>query len=212
MLEKVKKCFTERTDREGFFHSVGRYFPKASSDYQLIVKAYDTAKDAFRDKYREGGQRYFEHLRAVALILMVYLRVRDADVIAAALLHDIVEDIEHWSEERLTVEFNAVVAMLVWWISKPCSSKFGNNKEARNRAYHQNLQRAPRNALLIKLADRLHNLLTLWDTPPEKQKRKVTETQDFYLPIAEEQIVLIHEIEAAIFELVQSWEEKGDSG
>jgi (p)ppGpp synthase/HD superfamily hydrolase len=95
MLERIRKIFNERKSRASFFGVVERYYPKGSSDYFLIESAYNTAKDAFRDGVREGGERYFEHLRAVALILMVYLRVRDANVIAAALLHDIVEDIEY---------------------------------------------------------------------------------------------------------------------
>jgi (p)ppGpp synthase/HD superfamily hydrolase len=170
-----------------------------------IENAYNTAKDAFREIERENGERYFEHLRCVALILMVYLRVRDANVIAAALLHDIIEDIKNWSQERIATHFNQIVGELVWWVSKPSITSFDGDKEARNRAYHQNLTRAPRNALLIKLADRLHNLITLWGMSVEDQKRKISETQDFFLPIAENEIILIHEIEAAIAEVRASW-------
>lgn len=208
MLEKVKQLLSAKNDRASFFAVVGRYFPQGSADFQLIERAYNTAKDAFRETKREGGERYFEHLRAVALILMVYLRVRDPNVIAAGLLHDIVEDIDGWNEQRLALEFNHEIAMLVWWVSKPPASKFNEDKEARNRAYHQNLRHAPRDSILIKLADRLHNLLTQWASTNEKQQRKVTETQDFYLPIAEGQIILIHEIEAAIGELEASWKTK----
>lgn len=208
MLEKVRKVFKERNSREAFFQVVDRFFPKGNADYRLIEQAYSTAKDAFREIERENGERYFEHLRAVALILMVYLRVRDANAIAAALLHDIVEDIPGWNQERLAVEFSQTVAEYVWWVSKPSLDRFGGNKEARNRAYHQTLGQAPRMPLLIKLCDRLHNLLTLWDTPLAKQKRKVQETQDFYLSIAEAQIVLIHEMEAAINEIVASWKKE----
>lgn len=205
MLERVRKVFEGRENRTSFFETVSWYFPRGSADYRLIERAYDTAKDAFREEKREDGERYFEHLRAVALIVMRYMRVRDANVIAAALLHDIVEDIKNWSQERVTLEFNQEVGELVWWVSKPSLSLFGGNKEARNRMYHQNLSRAPRKALLIKLADRLHNLLTLWNCEQEKQQRKVDETQHFYLPLAEEQFVLVHEIEAAINELAISW-------
>lgn len=210
MLEKVREVITTRTNREAFFGVVDCCFPKGSDEYLLIERAYSIAKDAFRDKYRESGERYFEHLRSVALILMVYLRVRDANVIAAALLHDIIEDIPGWNQERLAIAFNQIVAQLVWWVSKPSLEKFEGDKEARNRAYHQNLHRAPRASLLIKLADRLHNLLTLWDTPLTKQKRKVQETQDFYLSIAENEIVLIHELETAINELEDSWKKKNE--
>jgi GTP pyrophosphokinase len=205
MLSKVREILNTKTNRKDFFGVVDRYFPKGSNEYRLIERAYITAKDAFRVKYRESGERYFEHLRAVALILMAYERVRDVNVIVAALLHDIIEDIPGWSQETLASSFNQIVAEYVWWVSKPPLDNFKQDKEARNRAYHQNLSHAPRPALLIKLADRLHNLLTLWDTPLIKQKRKVQETQDFYLPIAEEQIFLIHQLEAALNELTTSW-------
>ncbi len=205
MLERIRKIFTDKPDRTAFFGVIERYFPKGSNDYLLIENAYNTAKDAFRDELREGGERYFEHLRCVALILMVYLRVRDANVIAAALLHDIVEDIKHWSQERVATHFNQIVGELVWWVSKPPVANFDGDKEARNRAFHQNLSRASRGALLIKLADRLHNLLTLWDVPVDKQRRKISETQDYYLPIAEKETILIHEIEAAMAEVTASW-------
>lgn len=207
MLDRIRMIYEGRKDRTSFFNIVERYFPKGGADYVLIERAYSTAKDAFRSEVREDGERYFEHLRAVALILMVYMRVRDANVIVAGLLHDIVEDIKHWSQERLAMEFNQDVGELVWWVSKPPVEKFGDNKEARNRAYHQNLRRAPRRSILIKLADRLHNLLTLWGCDEEKQRRKVVETQDFYLPIAEDEFVLIHELEAAINELVTAWKQ-----
>jgi (p)ppGpp synthase/HD superfamily hydrolase len=211
MLERVRKVFAGRENRASFFETVNWYFPKGNADYRLIERAYDTAKDAFRTEVREDGERYFEHLRAVALIVMRHMRVKDANVIAAALLHDIVEDIENWSQERVTIEFNQEVGELVWWVSKPALANFKGDKEARNRAYHTNLTRAPRKALLIKLADRLHNLLTLWNCDEDKQRRKVDETQHFYLPLAEEEFLLVHELEAAINELVKSWKSAASS-
>lgn len=208
MLDRIRKLYEGRENRVSFFETVSWYFPKGSADSNLIERAYSTAKDAFRDKEREDGERYFEHLRAVALIVMRYMRVRDANVIAAALLHDIVEDISNWSQERVAIEFNQEVGELVWWVSKPSLILFKGDKDARNRMYHQNLTRASRKALLIKLADRLHNLLTLWNCDEDKQRRKVEETQHFYLPLAEKEFVLIHELEAAINELTASWKRK----
>ena len=205
MLDRVRMLITERTSRIKFFQLVDQRFPRGSAEYQLIERAYSTSKDAFRSLQREGGERYFEHLRAVALILMVHMRVRDANIIAAALLHDIIEDIDGWSQDRVAVEFNRSVAQLVWWVTKPDVMEYDGDKEARNRAYHQNLNRAPREALMIKLADRLHNLITLWDVDAEKQRRKVRETQDFYLSLAEKEIILIHEIEQALIEIMKAW-------
>lgn len=206
MLERLRKLINEHKDRAAFFKLVGRLFPQGSDEYLLIERAYTTAKDAFRPHQREGGERYFEHLRCVALIVAVHLRVKDANVIAAALLHDIIEDIPGWSHDRVAVEFNRTVAQLVWWVTKPSVELYGGDKAARNRAYHQNLMRAPRVALVVKLADRIHNLLTLWDVDEEKQRRKILETQDFYLPLAEKEILLIHEMEVAIAETMNGWQ------
>jgi GTP pyrophosphokinase len=205
MLERIRKIFVAKGSHAAFFEVVGRYWPEGGDDYNLIERAYSTAEVAFAEKERDNGERYFEHLRAVALILMVYLRVRDANLIAAALLHDIIEDIDGWSLERIAAQFNQIIAQLVWWVSKQKLSSFNGDKAMRNRAYHEKLGRAPREACIIKLADRLHNLLTLWDWTIDEQMRKVSETQDFYLPIAYREILLIHEIEAAINELAESW-------
>ena len=206
MLLRIENIFAANSSRKEFFAIVGRHFPIFSEEYVLIEKAYDTAKNAFRLHLRDdGATRYFEHLRGVALILMEYLRIRDANVIAAALLHDIIEDIEGWNEERLALRFNKGVAQLVWWVTKPSVDLYSGDKEARNRAYHQNLGCAPRWAIIIKLADRLHNLLTLWAVPEEKQRRKVRETQDFYLQLAEKEIVIVHEIEAVIVRIQGSF-------
>lgn len=205
MLDRIRKLLKSHTDRAAFFSLVAKHFPVGGRDYLLIENAYNTAKNAFRNETREGGDRYFEHLRAVALIVMEHLRVRDANLIAAALLHDIVEDIDGWTQEKVALVFSPEISELVWWVTKPSALDYNDDKESRNRAYHENLRRAPRGAIIIKLADRLHNLLTLWDTENEKQVRKVRETQDFYLPIAEQHILLIHEIEDALKVIMGSW-------
>ena len=205
MLERVHVVIQSHPDREAFFRLVGRHFPRRSIEFLQIEKAYNTAKDAFRGEVREGGERYFEHLRAVTLVVMEILRVRRSDVIIAALLHDIIEDVVDWSQDRVALEFGHEVSQLVWWVTKPCVSEYDNDKEARNRAYHQQLGSAPREAALIKLADRLHNVTTLWSTSEDKQRRKVRETQDFYLPLAEKHIILIHELEDAVENVMDSW-------
>lgn len=207
MLERIRKIFSQYVDRVAFFGIIGRFFPKFSPEYKLIGDAYDTALKEFEGKYRESDEPYFEHLRCVALILLVHLRVRDANAIAAALLHDIMEDIPGWDQDRLALKFNAEISRLVFWVSKPDIALYGGDKEARNRDYHHKLSNAPRLAVLIKLADRLHNVMTLWASEIDKRKRKVRETQDFYLPLAEAHTVLIHELEDAVQEVMKSWPE-----
>lgn len=203
MLGRIRTIIKGHPDRTAFFNIIGRLFPVASSEYRLIEKAYTTAKIAFRDKYRETGERYFEHLRAVALIVMLYLRVTNVYVIVAAILHDIIEDVPtEWNETRIAKEFGEQVAAYVFWVTKPPVADFKNDKSVRDREYHFRLARAPREALIIKLADRIHNLLTLWGSSEVKRMRKIRETQDFYLPLAIKEIVLIQEIEAVLEELL----------
>jgi guanosine-3',5'-bis(diphosphate) 3'-pyrophosphohydrolase len=197
MREKVKFLMATE-NRETFFARIGEIFPETDPRYRLIARAYETAKDEFgkRKIFRSDGTRYFEHLRAVALILIVYLRVRDAEMIAAALLHDLVEDLRPaWSIARVRREFGDRVAELVYWLTKPEQGKRYPTKEEVDRKYHRSLRDAPRDAAIIKLADRLHNLITLWQQEWERMRDKVSETRDFILPLAEKHTILIHEIE-----------------
>lgn len=201
MLEAVRAIINRNQDKASFFNIVQMHYPSCSLEYKLIELSYTTAEEAFVKKVRDSGEQYFGHLRAVALIIIVYLRIWDHHVICAALLHDIIEDIEEWTFEKLCEVFGEEIATLVWWVSKPKVSEFNGDKMARNRFYHERLHRAPRRALIIKLADRLHNLLTLWETTPDKRARKITETHDFYLVLAEKEIILIHELEKSLEEL-----------
>ena len=113
--------------------------------------------------------------------------------------------LDEWTQERVALKFNPKVARLVWWVTKPPVSEYDGDKEARNRAYHLKLGRARREPIIIKLADRLHNNLTMWGVDETKQRRKVRETQDFYLPLAERHTILIHETEDVIEEIMTSW-------
>ncbi len=191
---KLEFLHSHKENKELFFERIAEIFPKSDARYKLIEHAYDTAKKAFRLRKRDDGTRYFEHLRAAALIGIVYLRLRDANLIAAILLHDIIEDTP-WTRDRLAHEFNEDVADLVWWVSKPEISKVLPTKEDVDRKYHRQLRNAPRRAIIIKMCDRLHNLITLWSQKIEKMRDKVVETRDHIIPLAEEHQLMIHEIE-----------------
>ncbi len=204
LLAKVRKTLENHGNHAKFMSVVSQYFPPDDERYLRIQSAYQLAKNEFRGKYREGGERYFEHLRAVAIIVMVHLRIRDPDLIITALLHDLPEDIEGWSYEKIKGIYGSNVASLIWYVTKPKLEEFGGDKKARDRRYHENLMHALRGSIIVKLADRLHNLLTQWDTTEEKRQRKIAETQDFYLTLAEKETILIHELEDILVELQQS--------
>lgn len=198
MLEKVRALLKEAENRETFFRRIASFLPPMDPRYKLIEKAYDAAKDAFRDQKRDDGRRYFEHLRAVAIILIDYLRVRDHILIIVALLHDIVEDKPSWPIERVRLEFGDEVALLLDYCSKPSGKEYSG--EERLKVYHARFAYAPRSFFLIKLSDRLHNMLTIWECSPEKIERKIEETRRHYLPYAEKHVILIHELEEALKE------------
>ena len=199
MLKKVREVISLAKDKESFFLHVASIYPVLDYRYGIIVKAYNDAKDAFRGRKRKGGDRYFEHLRAVALIVMLYLRVKDYRIIAAALLHDIVEDIKYWTIERVQIEYGSEIATLVEWATKPYHL-FSEKAEC-HRVYHCRFARAPRDFFIIKLADRLHNLMTMWSVESENRSFKIKETRSHYLPYAEREIILVHELEQALAEL-----------
>jgi guanosine-3',5'-bis(diphosphate) 3'-pyrophosphohydrolase len=189
MLDKVRAVLTTGTDKESFFEIISRLYPTLDPRYIAIEKAYDAMKDAFRGKSRESGERYFEHLRSVALIMIQYLRVKDFELIMAGLLHDASEDVEYWPVPRIRRSFGNRVAMYVERLDK------GNKVE---------LETADREFFLIKLSDRLHNLLTLGACPRDKIRRKIDETKLRYVPYSERYLILYHEISAVIEELEEN--------
>jgi (p)ppGpp synthase/HD superfamily hydrolase len=190
-------------DRKSFFRRVALYYPTFDPRYKLIEKAYQDAKDAFRGKFRDDGEtRYFEHIRAVALILLDYLRVKDHELIVAALLHDIVEDKDEWTIERVQLEYGERIALLVEYLTKPSKKDFPGEGEV-ERVYHSRFESAPRDFFLIKLADRFHNVYTLWSCNEEKRRRKIEETWRYYMPHAERHLILLHELEEELEKVEQ---------
>ena len=203
VLGQVKTLLKELQSRDDFFAMIGLFLPTMDPRYQSIKKAYDETKDAFRNNLRVGGERYFEHLRGVATIQVAYLRIRDPDIIIAGLLHDIVEDIPFWTIERVRLAFGDRVALYVDWATKPPLEDFPSREE-RDRAFFSRFLLAPREFWLIKLPDRLHNLLTMWVYSAEKIAQKIEETRRYYIPYAEQHLILLHEMEAALAELEDS--------
>lgn len=197
MIEKMT-FLTAVENRASFFRRIELLFPSLDHRYLLIEQAYNDAKDAFRGKYRDDQTtRYFEHIRAVVLILIVWLRVRDFEIIIAAILHDIVEDCPEWTVERVRVRYGNRVALLVQYLTKPSKEEYPD-KAVREFIYNSRFEFAPRDFFLIKLPDRLHNVITLWNCDEAKRARKIEETRLHYLPYAERELILLHELEEAL--------------
>lgn len=163
--------------------TVGNYHP--SSDLEIIKKAYELAKDAHRDQKRKSGEPYLIHPVCVAIIL-AQLEM-DKETIVGGLLHDVVEDTRYTTED-LTEMFSAEIAALVDGVTKLTKLNYSADKvelQAENLRKMFLAMAKDIRVIIIKLADRLHNMRTLQFMNPEKQKEKSRETMDIYAPIAE---------------------------
>jgi GTP diphosphokinase / guanosine-3',5'-bis(diphosphate) 3'-diphosphatase len=153
--------------------------PKA--DARLLQRGYDLAEERHRGQLRKSGDPYITHPLAVATILAEL--GMDTTTLVAALLHDTVED-TGLTVAELAADFGPEVAHLVDGVTKLDKVKFGEAAEAETiRKMIVAMARDPR-VLVIKLADRLHNMRTLRFLPPEKQERKARETLEVLAPMA----------------------------
>jgi len=157
-------------------------------DIDMVMRAYNLSKEAHRGQQRDDKTRYFDHLRETALILMD-LGVYDRDLIISCLLHDSIEDNPGFmSRGAIACMFNDRIADIVTAVTKPKKGDKGYGFESdaeRHRFYFGRLRESNNDVLLVKLADRLHNMRTLHTCTPEKVVRKAKETTDIYLPLCE---------------------------
>ncbi|WP_288831536.1 bifunctional (p)ppGpp synthetase/guanosine-3',5'-bis(diphosphate) 3'-pyrophosphohydrolase [uncultured Corynebacterium sp.] len=155
------------------------YHPKA--DAELLDRAYETAERLHEGVYRKSGDPYITHPLAVATICGEI--GMDTTTLVAALLHDTVEDTDY-SLEDLTRDFGPEVARLVDGVTKLDKVALGAAAEAETiRKMIVAMAEDPR-VLVIKVADRLHNMRTMRFLPPEKQAKKAKETLDVIAPLA----------------------------
>ena len=163
--------------------SVHKYHP--SADTTLIEKGYRVAYDAHKGQVRKSGEPYIIHPLCVGIIL-ADLEL-DKESIAAGLLHDVVEDTV-MTEEELEREFGSEVALIVDGVTKLGQLNYSADKveeQAENLRKMFLAMAKDIRVILVKLADRLHNMRTLQYMSPAKQKEKARETMDIYAPIAQ---------------------------
>ena len=156
-----------------------KYHPKA--DMRMVERAYDTAKYLHREQLRRSGDPYITHPLAVATILAELGMT--APTLAAALLHDTVED-TGYSLDALREDFGDEVAQLVDGVTKLDRVQYGQASAAETVRKMVVAMARDIRVLVIKLADRLHNMRTLQWMPPDKQLSKARETLDIYAPLA----------------------------
>ena len=167
---------------EDLIRSIRRYHP--SDDISIVKKAYRIARDAHKDQKRKSGEPYIIHPLCVAIIL-ADLEL-DKESIIAGILHDVVEDTIMTLDE-ITEDFGPEVALLVDGVTKLTQLSWSMDKveiQAENLRKMFLAMAKDIRVILIKLADRLHNMRTLQFMKPEKQREKARETMDIYAPIA----------------------------
>lgn len=160
---------------------LGTYLP--AEQVTLIQNAFLVARDAHEGQTRSSGEPYITHPVAVATILAeMHL---DYETISAALLHDVIEDTPV-TKEQLTEQFGPAVAELVYGVSKLDKLKFRDHKEAQAENFRKMVMAMVQDirVILIKLADRTHNMRTLGALRPDKRRRIARETLEIFSPIA----------------------------
>jgi GTP pyrophosphokinase len=174
---------------EELLQSVSRYI-NSEEVIEEINKAYLYAKEKHTGQFRKSGEEYIIHPLHVALILSEYQT--DPTTIIAGLLHDVLEDTVATREELIEI-FGGEVTQLIEGVTKLGQYKYNKGKEhedekiaAQAKNYQKMLMAMSKDirVIIVKLADRLHNIRTLDALPPEKQQRIARETMDIYAPLA----------------------------
>ncbi|WZL71531.1 bifunctional (p)ppGpp synthetase/guanosine-3',5'-bis(diphosphate) 3'-pyrophosphohydrolase [Clostridiaceae bacterium 35-E11] len=166
---------------ENLLAQIQQYNP--NSDMGFIIKAYNFAENAHEGQIRKSGEKYFIHPVEVAKIL-VELEMDDATVVAG-LLHDVIEDTKYDYDE-IKKEFSEEVAILVEGVTKLGSFTYETKEERQAESLRKMFLAMAKDirVIIIKLADRLHNMRTLKYMNENKKKEKAVETLEIYAPIA----------------------------
>ncbi|MBE5905515.1 MAG: bifunctional (p)ppGpp synthetase/guanosine-3',5'-bis(diphosphate) 3'-pyrophosphohydrolase [Lachnospiraceae bacterium] len=168
---------------EELLRCIAKYHP--SDDTRVVEKAYRIAKEMHKDQKRKSGEPYIIHPICVGIILADL--EMDKETIVAGLLHDVVEDTA-MSKEEVAKEFGDEVALLVDGVTKLTQLNYDHDKlELQAESLRKMFLAMAKDirVVIIKLADRLHNMRTLKFMKPEKQKEKARETMDIFSPIAQ---------------------------
>jgi GTP pyrophosphokinase len=182
-IRSTKDFVSPEELHEELIRSIRRYHP--STDISLVEKAYHIAANAHKGQVRKSGEEYIIHPLCVAIILADL--EMDKETIVAGLLHDVAEDTGMTLEE-LAEDFNDEVALLVDGVTKLNQLSYDADKievQAENLRKMFLAMAKDIRVIIIKLADRLHNMRTLQFMKPEKQKEKARETMEIYAPIAQ---------------------------
>ena len=167
-------------------------------ELELVKRAYEFARDKHEGQYRKTGEPYITHPLSVAMILTeIYA---DAETLSAGLLHDVLEDCD-CTEEEMEKEFGKSITRIVQGVTKLSRIHFSTENDYLIEYYKKIIVGMSEDVrvIIVKLADRLHNLRTLWALPKEKQKEKAHEALDILAPIGDH--LGIHRIKSELEDL-----------
>nr|WP_321466556.1 HD domain-containing protein [uncultured Desulfobulbus sp.] len=155
------------------------------AETRVFWKALDFAAEAHGDQWRRSGDPYIMHPCSVARILAEELDIRNPEILAAALLHDTVEDVEEVTDEVIHELFGPNVEAIVEGCTKV--THYSGDRQTFKKLVHRKIfsgAAAKLEVMIVKLADRLHNLRTLASMPKHKRQKIADETLDIYAPLA----------------------------
>lgn len=189
----MDKDYTQLTEAEGE-EMIKKEFCALLADYaatahkqkvEIITKAFEFANKAHSGVKRRSGEPYIMHPLAVARIVVSEIGLGSTSI-CAALLHDVVEDTEYTVED-IEREFNPKIASIVSGLTKISGGIFGDNASLQAENFRKLILTIPEDVrvILIKMADRLHNMRTLGSMPSAKQLKITGETQYIYAPLAQ---------------------------
>jgi len=167
-------AWTDVTTRAAFEAMIAPFL--TPSQASMVNLAYRLSKYGHQGQRRDDGSRYFDHPRAVTTILLE-VGITDEDVLVAGLLHDVVEDSFIVTFDDLAHIFGERASVLIRLVTK--------ERGLSVQAYYARLAAGPSEAIVVKLADRLHNMDTLHLCTREKQFRKLAETRALVLPLCD---------------------------
>ncbi len=166
-------------NHEAFLRRIRKRFDERESN--LVDLAYDLAKYGHRGQLRDAGERYFEHCRGVTLIILDELQITNTETVILSLMHDLWEDSFLLNPWRTTHIFGASMTKMLNLLTKP-KLRRDESKEVRNDRYFRVFTESGVDVvvLVVKCADRLHNLRSLHGCTPAKQRRKIAETLKYF--------------------------------
>lgn len=175
-MQMYEELYQELIEKIKFYHP--------GKDFSMVEKAYNIAREAHGEQVRKSGEPYIIHPICVGIILSEL--ELDIETIVAGLLHDVVED-TLYSTDDITKLFNEEVALLVDGVTKLEKFEYSSLEELQAENYRKMFLAMAKDirVIIIKIADRLHNMRTLNFMSPEKQKQKAQETLDIYAPLAD---------------------------